>query len=131
MDEYVYRQGERKNRNDHRLKQAQIVEGLFNVTNVDENTIVIEKTARSIENVSRSRAVLAPKPHWESNVRKLHHSVKLAEAISSEEAKVNYIVYDKDDEDEGIDEESEAMQKKGSGSNTNTSLTIPVLTRTK
>lgn len=58
----MYLRIEQKNTKYHRQKLVTIVEGSYNVTKVENNTVFIEKTNQSVEKVSRSRLVLAPKP---------------------------------------------------------------------
>ena len=83
------------------------------MTKVDGNTVTIEKADRSVETVSRSRVVLAPKPASEEEVEKLLKPIDLPEEIASEQTNLNDIVAgnDKDDNEvakqtEGIDAET-------------------------
>lgn len=67
-DDYVHLRVERKNPKEHRHKLAPIAEGRYKVTNVDDKTVAIEKTDRSVENVSRSRVLIVTKPQTENEV---------------------------------------------------------------
>ena len=60
----VFLRVERKNDKDTRHKLAPIAEGPYKVKSVnnDAKTVVIEYNDRTVENVSRSRVVLAPEP---------------------------------------------------------------------
>ena len=66
--DFVYLRVERKNAADHRHKLAPVAEGPFRVTKTTGNTVVIERADRSVERVSRSRVVLAPKPLTEAEM---------------------------------------------------------------
>lgn len=61
-DENVYLRFERKNTKGHLHKRAPVSECPYKATKTYYNTIAIEKTDRSVENVSRSQVVPAPKP---------------------------------------------------------------------
>ena len=69
--DYVFLQVERKNPKYHRHKLAPIAEGPFLVTKTDKNTVVIERSDRSVEKDSRSRKVLAPKLKRKEEVDKI------------------------------------------------------------
>lgn len=60
--EEVYFRFEQKSPNGHTHKLEPVPEGLFKLTKACGNTIAIKKTNRSIQNVSRSRVILPPKP---------------------------------------------------------------------
>ena len=62
VDDHVFLRVERKNLHDHRHKLAAVAEGPFRVKEAKDDTVVIEKPDRTVERVSRSRVVLAPKP---------------------------------------------------------------------
>jgi len=90
--DYVFLRVERKNPKDHRHKLAPIAEGPFLVTKTDKNTVVIERSDRSVEKVSRSRVVLAPKPKTKEEVKEILRPEQLpvdgqptTEAINLEE----------------------------------------------
>lgn len=62
----MYHLVDRKDPNEHHHKLASIAEGPsgagpYKATKVDDATVVIEMTDHSVENVSRSHVVLAPK----------------------------------------------------------------------
>lgn len=59
-DYYVYLRVYWMNPKDHSRKLLLVAEGPYKVTNINKNTVVIEKTEQFVENVSRSRVVLAP-----------------------------------------------------------------------
>ena len=69
--DYVFLWVELKNSKDHRHNIAPIAEGPFLVTKKDKNTVVIERSDRSVEKVSRSRVVLAPKPKTKEEVKEI------------------------------------------------------------
>ena len=66
--DYVFLRVEQKNQKDYRHKLAPIAEGPFLVIKTDKNTVVIERSHRSVEKVSRSRVVLATKPKTKEEV---------------------------------------------------------------
>ena len=59
-----------KNPKNHRHKLAPIAKGPYLVTKTDKNTVVIERSNRSVEKVSRSRVVFAPKQKMKEEVHK-------------------------------------------------------------
>lgn len=69
--DYAYLMVKRKIPKYHRRNFAPVAEGPFKVTNVNDNTIFIEKTDQTVENVSRSRLVLEIKLEMEKEVQKL------------------------------------------------------------
>ena len=71
VDDYVYLRVERKDPTEHRHKLAAIAEGPYRVTKADDATVVIERPDRSVEKVSRSRVVLAPKPTTDEEMKEI------------------------------------------------------------
>ena len=55
---------------EHRHKLAAVAEGPYRVIEAKDTTVVIEKDDRSVERVSRSRVVLAPKPRTLDEVQR-------------------------------------------------------------
>ena len=111
-DDYVFLRVERKNPKDHRHKLAPVAEGPFQVTKVDGNTVNIEKAVRSVETVSRSRVVLAPKPASEDEVEKFLKPIDLPEEIASEKSNMNDIVASNDKEDNETAKQTEGIDAK-------------------
>ena len=65
-DDQVYLRKERRDEREHRHKFAAVADGPFKVIKATRQTVVIERTDKSVERVSRdrdlSRVVLAPDP---------------------------------------------------------------------
>ena len=76
-DDYLYLRLELKNPKDHRHKLASVAEGPLQVTKVDDNKVVMKNTDQSVEIVSRSRVVLAPRLQTEKEEYKIHQPMKL------------------------------------------------------
>ena len=74
-DDYVFLRVERRNDKEHRHKLAAIADGPYRVkdVNTEAKTVVIEYPDRTVENVSRSRVVLAPEPQ---TMKQLHDKTR-------------------------------------------------------
>ena len=92
--DHVYLRVERKNAKDHRHKLAPVAEGPYRVSKSEGNTVVIELDDRSVERVSRSRVVLAPKPQTSQEAQDLLRPVALPDngEVTNEEGNLRDIV---------------------------------------
>lgn len=79
VDDCLYLRLVRKTPKDQRHKLAAVTEGPFLVTNVETNMVIIEEVDRSIEKVSSSRLVKAPRPATDVKVKKIPELLKETE----------------------------------------------------
>lgn len=78
-DEYVHLRVEWKKPKDHRHKFEPVAEGPYKVTKGDNNTVFIEKMERFVENVSRSRVLLTPRPETRNEVEDILKPIAINE----------------------------------------------------
>lgn len=95
-----------------KYKTPPVPEGLCKVFKIDDNTVVIEKTYKSVENISRSRVFLFPEPQTKQEVPKFLQPAKLGEVLElkSKEHNMNNIVSVAGEEVEQNQEEVRANQ---------------------
>lgn len=65
----MYLRVEGKDPNENRHKLSSTAEGSYNVTNIDERIVFIEKTDKSVKKVFHSGFVLATNPTFNKNGR--------------------------------------------------------------
>ena len=126
-DDYVYLRVERKNPKDHRHKLAPVVEGPFRVTKATGNTATIERKDRSVEKVSRSRVVLAPRPPTNQEVQDILRPTKLSdsEGPTNEEGNLQDLPHSQTVEEEEPRRMKTRSQTKESDSETKVANTGP------